>query len=162
MIKDIIVKEIKGKGKGVFALRDFKKGEFIFRSRKGKIIKLIDIPKLSKEKENHINQIAKGVFEVQIPPECYVNHSCNPNTIWKGKSAFAFKSIKNGEELTTDYRISALNEGWRLKCKCGSKNCNGIISGDFFTLSRKLQKTYLPYAPKFIQKEHKRRQLTKE
>jgi len=157
MIKDIIIKETKEKGKGVFALKNFKKEEFIFRSRKGKIIKLKDIPKLPPEKQEHINQIEKGVFEVQQSPECYINHSCDPNTVFKGKSAYALKPIKKDEEITTDYRIGALNEGWKMKCKCGSKNCTGIVEGDFFTLLLKLQKKYLPYAPKFIQKEYKRR-----
>ncbi len=157
MIKDVIVKETKEKGKGVFALKNFKKGEFIFRSRKGKIIKSKDFPKLPPEEQEHINQIEKGVFEVQRSPECFINHSCDPNTIFKGKSAYALKSIKKGEEITTDYRISALDEGWKMKCKCGSKNCIGIVEGDFFTLPPILQKKYLSYAPKFIQDEYKKR-----
>ena len=108
MIKDVIIKETKGKGKGVFALRDFKKGEFIFQSRKGKIVKLNDIPKLPKEEQNHINQIAKGVFEVQRSPECYINHSCDPNAASKGKKLIALKTIKKGEEITTDYRVGEI------------------------------------------------------
>jgi hypothetical protein len=35
MITDIIVKEAGVKGKGVFAVRDFSRGEFIFRRRCG-------------------------------------------------------------------------------------------------------------------------------
>jgi hypothetical protein len=35
MITDIVVKETGVKGKGVFALRDFSRGEFIFRRRRG-------------------------------------------------------------------------------------------------------------------------------
>jgi hypothetical protein len=35
MITDIIVKDAGVKGQGVFALRDFAKGEFIFRRRQG-------------------------------------------------------------------------------------------------------------------------------
>ncbi len=30
VIKDIVVRDAGGRGKGVFALRDFRKGEFIF------------------------------------------------------------------------------------------------------------------------------------
>jgi hypothetical protein len=35
MIRDVIVKAAGNKGQGVFALRDFAKGEFIFRRRHG-------------------------------------------------------------------------------------------------------------------------------
>jgi hypothetical protein len=157
MIKDLLVKNIKGKGKGVFSIRNFRKGDFIFRSRKGSIIHPKDIPQLPKEQRNHINQVSKGVFELQCSPECYINHSCNPNTIWKGKTIYAYSAIKKGDELTTDYRIGALNEGWKMKCKCGSKNCMGIVEGDFFTLPYKIQKRYLCFAPDFVQKEYKKR-----
>ena len=157
MIKDVHVKSFGRKGKRVFALRAFKKDEFIFRTRRGRIIKQKDLYKLSKEDQIHLDQIDKGVFEVLPSPQCYINHSCDPNAILKGKSLFALKSIKSGEEITADYRISALNEGWTQKCLCGSKKCEGTIKGDFFTMSEELQKTYLPYAPKFIQEEYKKR-----
>lgn len=38
MITDIVVKEAGIKGKGVFALRDFARGEFIFRRRHGRVV----------------------------------------------------------------------------------------------------------------------------
>jgi len=38
MISDVAVQEAGPKGKGVFARRDFRKGEFIFRRRHGTVI----------------------------------------------------------------------------------------------------------------------------
>jgi hypothetical protein len=38
MITDIVVREAPPKGKGVFALRSFRKGEFIFRCRHGRVV----------------------------------------------------------------------------------------------------------------------------
>ena len=157
MIKDIFIKETKGKGKGVFALRSFKKGEFIFRFKKGKIVKRKDISKLSKEDQEHLNEIIdKDTYEIQRPPERFLNHSCDSNAIAKGRTLFALKLIRKGEEITVDYRINA-HDKQKLKCKCGSKNCTGIVILDFFSLSEKLQKKYLLYAPKFIQEEYNKR-----
>jgi len=47
MITDIAVKAAGVKGKGVFALRDFTEGEFIFRRRHGKVVINRDIGSLT-------------------------------------------------------------------------------------------------------------------
>jgi len=49
MMRDVIVKDAPGKGQGVFALRNFTKGEFIFRRRYGKMVAKGDIARLSEE-----------------------------------------------------------------------------------------------------------------
>jgi hypothetical protein len=38
MITDVVVQDAGGKGKGVFALRNFRPGEFIFRRRHGQVV----------------------------------------------------------------------------------------------------------------------------
>ena len=53
MITDIEVRDASMKGMGVFALRHFDAGEFIFRRRRGKIIANSEIAKLSAEDQRH-------------------------------------------------------------------------------------------------------------
>lgn len=160
MIEDVIVKDAGKKGKGVFALRNFKKGEFIFRGKKGKVIHKKDIPKLSPEERVHLNEIDYNTYEMMRAPERFINHSCNPNSIAKGRSAFALRNIRKGEEITADYRISAFDRN-RWRCYCGSKNYKGWCISDFFTIPEKLQKKYLPYTIKVIREEYNRRHKEK-
>lgn len=156
MIKNVCIKKTKGKGMGVFALKNFKKREPILFFKKGRVIKKNDMNKISKEDKKHLNEIRKGTYEIQRPPERFINHSCNPNSIRKEELLVALKHIRKGEEITVDYRINAY-DNWKMRCKCGSKNCAGIVIGNFFTLPKKLQEKYLPYTLKFIKEEFKKR-----
>lgn len=51
-------------------------------------------------------------------------------------------------------RLNAFG-GERWKCECG--HCSGEIVGDFFSLEPERQRLYLPYAPRFIQREYRLR-----
>ena len=57
MIEDIIVKDAGDKGQGVFALRGFAKGEFIFRRRHGRVVRNRDVALLSKEDQRHLCEL---------------------------------------------------------------------------------------------------------
>ena len=160
MIKDVVVKSTDKKGKGVFALRNFKIGEFIFRSNKGRIVHRKELPKLSNDDRMHLNEIDYDTYEVMWAPGKFLNHSCGPNAISKGSSLLALKSIRRGEEITVDYRINAFDRNkWR--CYCGSKDCKGWCISDFFTIPENLQKKYLPYTIKVIREEYYRRHKRK-
>ena len=82
---NIIIKETKNKDKGVFANKNFKKGEFIFGYDKGKIVTRKDFKKLTEWELVHLDELGDNKFEVMMPPACYVNHSCEPNAIQKGR-----------------------------------------------------------------------------
>ena len=57
------------------------------------------------------------------------NHSCDPNTTYKGLNVMAFRNIKCGEELTLDY-ASFLDENMEpFICHCGTSHCRGLITG---------------------------------
>lgn len=158
LIADMCVNEAGKKGKGVFALRDFAPGELIFRTRRGPLVKRHEIAALSEEDQRHLDEIDRDTYQILPPPACYLNHSCDPNAIGKGLSLYAWKPIKKGEEITTDYRIAGnptTTDRW--PCSCGSSNCRGFVVRNFFTLSEEAQRRYLPYAPKFIREEYKRR-----
>ncbi len=122
---DLIVKKSKINKKGVFAARDFKKGELVLKW---------DISKeLSKEEAENFPEDEKGYvafwdgkYVLQLPPARYVNHSCEPNTFVKDFCDFALRDIKKGEEITSDYAKEP-EPNMNMKCTCGSKNCRGII-----------------------------------
>ena len=97
-----------------------------------------------------------GTSAVLLAPGCYVNHACDPNAMRKGVNVFAWKPIRQGEEITIDYRLNAFGSE-RYDCACGSANCTGSVIGSFFALSEEQQRLYLPYAPKFIRVEYHQR-----
>jgi hypothetical protein len=156
MITDIIVKEAGVKGKGVFAGRNFARGEFIFRRRHGQVVSNDEIALLSEEDQRHLCELDWERSAVLLAPGCYLNHACDPNAMRSGTRVFAWKDIRQNEEITIDYRLNAFSDD-RWDCECGSANCYGFVIGSFFALHEDLQIAYLPYAPKFIQREYRRR-----
>lgn len=126
--KDIIVKESKIHGKGVFANRDFKKGEVVIKYNLKPLTKeeFENLP----EKEKHYTDFHDGSYWLFQIPERYVNHSCDANTKQvinqEIKCDVAIRDIKKGEEITADYSKENV-PGLNMKCNCGSKNCKGII-----------------------------------
>ena len=61
-----------------------------------------------------------------------------------------------GEEITIDYRLNAFG-GERSRCRCGAPSCTGWLVNSFFALDAARQRSYLPYAPAFIQREWRAR-----
>ncbi len=126
MEADIIVKASKIHGMGVFANRNFKKGEIVINYHLQRLTKeeFDHLPK----SERHFTAKENGVIYLFLPPERYVNHSCDPNADpnLKEKFDFAIKDIKKGEEITVDYRKDGVPNR-KMKCNCNSKNCMKII-----------------------------------
>jgi uncharacterized protein len=125
-MEDLIVKDSKIHGNGLFAGRDFKKGEIVVKYNL-KLLTKEEFENLS-EKEKHYTDFQDGKYWLFQVPERFVNHSCDPNTNPDQikRCDVAIKDIKKGEEITTDYskdNIINLN----MKCNCGSKNCRKII-----------------------------------
>ena len=122
-MKDIIIKNSKISGKGVFANRDFKKGEVIV-NHKSKEISLEEYKRLSQKRKKFVGVNGKKYF-IFFPSAKYVNHSCNPNTKVKNNADVAIKNIQKGEEITTYYKDD--DPTFSMVCNCGSKNCRRII-----------------------------------
>jgi len=156
VIGDVAVHDAGRKGKGVFALRDFRKGEFIFRRRHGKVVTVSQIRSLSAEDRRHLCELDRKKSAVLLPPGCFLNHSCEPNAMRSGVKVFAWRAIRRGDEITIDYRLNAFS-GERSSCACGSASCTGTTTLDFFSLDRPTQRRYLPYAPQFIRREYRAR-----
>jgi SET domain len=156
MITDVIIKAAGNKGQGVFALRDFAPGEFIFRRRHGQVVHNDNLHLLSAEDQQHLCELDWEHSAVLLPPGCYLNHACDPNAMRSGVKVFAWQPIAVDDEITIDYRLNAFgDESW--PCTCGSANCTGTIVGSFFAVREDQQRLYLPYAPAFIRAEYRRR-----
>ncbi|MHB1526459.1 MAG: SET domain-containing protein-lysine N-methyltransferase [Candidatus Dormibacteria bacterium] len=155
MIADVEIRDAGTKGSGVFSLRDFPMGAFIFRRRYGRIVANRDIPSLPAVDRVHLCELDFDTSAVLLPPGCYLNHACDPNAMRSGVKVFAWQPIRAGEEITIDYRLNAFG-GDRWTCACGSPGCTGEVVGSFFSLDEDQQRLYLPFAPAFIQLECRR------
>ena len=116
---NIVIKKSKINNKGVFADRDFKKGETVLLW-KPRVISKKEFEELTETNNNYLTTQGGSYFLMQSP-EKFVNHSCEPNTKAINKSDVAIRDIKDGEEITSSYLKPD------SKCNCGSKNCKGII-----------------------------------
>lgn len=110
MRKTIIIKRIPKKGRGVFALRDIKKGEIIesapvltFNTKGRK-----NLEKTSLSHYIYPWRSTRGAALVLGYGSIY-NHSYSPNADWKQNFKTlsmvyrAVKNIKKGEEITVNY-----------------------------------------------------------
>lgn len=82
----------------------------------------------------------------------FLNHSCEANCRIKigcGVLLIAIREINSDEELTINYNASYYDLGnTSFECKCGSKNCCGIVKGykELDSVKRNLiSKEILPY-----------------
>jgi len=125
MPPDIIVKKSKIEGKGVFAARDFKKGEVVVRWDTSKELSKEEAENWP-EKEKKFVAFFGGKYVLELPPARYVNHCCEPNTFVKDFCDVALRDIKKGEEITSDY-AKCPELGMNMRCNCGSKKCRGTI-----------------------------------
>lgn len=121
-MKNVIVRKSKIDGKGVFAQRDFKKGEVVLKWNPKPLTKE-EFEKLPSKKLVYVLRVRRRYFIMQTP-EKYVNYSCQPNMFVKNLCEFAKKNIKKGEELTSDYGNEELDN---FKCRCGSSKCRKNI-----------------------------------
>jgi D-ala D-ala ligase C-terminus/SET domain len=126
-------------GYGIYASRDIRKGEIIFKGE-GKSQRVITKRYVDKnwneEEKLHFRRYAYPVSEELFilwdddPSEwAPQNHSCEPNSMYDGLNEIAIKDIKKGEELTLDY-AQFLDENMEpFQCQCGSSKCRGLIIG---------------------------------
>jgi SET domain-containing protein len=122
---DIVVKESKIQGKGVFASRNFKKGEIVMKWDISRQLTKSEVDKLSENEKRYVAYVDRKYILMQ-PPARYVNHSCDANTYAENFCDIAKRDIKKGEEITGNYAEEDIPEQ-SFECKCGSKNCRKII-----------------------------------
>jgi len=62
-------------------------------------------------------------------PWRFINHSCAPNTVLRGRWFVALKSIGVNESVTYDYNTTEFDLADPFECQCGESRCIGSISG---------------------------------
>lgn len=107
---DIEMKRVPGKGRAIFATRDFKEGEII---ESCPVLKLTPTERKHCEKTllNHYIYPWKSTrsASVVLGYGSIINHSFTPNADWKQNFKTdcmvyrALRSIKKGEEITVNY-----------------------------------------------------------
>ncbi|MBN2422374.1 SET domain-containing protein [Candidatus Woesearchaeota archaeon] len=124
-MSSVIVKDSKIQGRGVFADKDFKKGDIVMKWDASMILTEKEAKKIPARYKKYL-VFFKGKYIMAQYPEKYLNHSCEPNTKEGNLCDIAIRDIKKGEELTTDYSINSPPQ-LKMKCNCKSKKCRKII-----------------------------------
>lgn len=104
-------------GDGLFAGRNFKKGEIVCIWHP-QILSTEEFKHLPERKKHYAWKYGDG-YKLQQEPACYVNFSCNPNTKVVGEADVAIRDIAKGEEITSS------DSGGEIPytCTCGSPQC---------------------------------------
>jgi len=145
-IADIEVRSSGQLGRGVFALRDFKKGDIVIRGVVEKVI----------ENRGEHTFTIHGAHVVLAGPACLVNHSCDPNCrhVFNKSGTFdliARRDIATGEQITHDTSAYEYEvEHFSQKCLCGSENCRGEVKG-WKDLTKEERDSIRDYAIPFLQ-----------
>ncbi len=140
------LRNISGKGEGVFALKEFKAGE------------LVMVGQIEKELEtshSHSSQIGENRHVLHGGLISKVNHCCDPNCGIKENETGAHdfvarRPIAPGEELTFDYAMRNYSvDYFPPECKCGSPKCRGKITG-WKSLPAEIKKEYAGYVAQYL------------
>jgi len=137
----ILLEEVGGKGRGVFAGKDFSGQEEVLEFL-GNIVDVGALADLT-----HALQIGSREFLTASGDiDDYVNHSCSPNcgirSAGKRVILFALKDIAKNDEITFDYSTTQTGGYWSMQCQCGVPQCRGTI-GDFRDLPAAIQQYYI-------------------
>ena len=96
--------------------------------------------------------------DMPLMPQHYVNHSCTPNTGFKGSNFMvAMRDIEAGEEILYDYAmIIASNDDsenyFEMQCECETEQCRKVINEEGW-MDTVLQERYAGYFQYYIEKK---------
>ncbi|MBN1149169.1 MAG: SET domain-containing protein-lysine N-methyltransferase [Anaerolineales bacterium] len=139
-------------GYGVFAARDFRRGELVIRAT-GPVLPYQSMHSIQIDWDRHMKVGS---------PARYLNHSCDPNLgvrscNARGVEFVALRDIQAGEEVTFDYAMTEYrhyprpdpNDEFDLTCHCGSPNCRGRL-GYYSELSDELKVKYRGFIAEYL------------
>lgn len=138
---DVEVRQSPIDGRGVFALRRFRRGETILRWNVATRVPRENLDRLSAEERRYLHPFDESTLLVVQSPERYVNHSCENNSEVRDFSDVAIRDIAPGEEITSDY--GADGAGQSFDCRCGTPSCRGRI-GSPKAMSAAAEESTLP------------------
>jgi uncharacterized protein len=143
-------------GIGTFAIDTIRVGETVIWVSGGIVFSSTEASQVIVEPELY-NQEQIGSDLFLINPKLhhyYINHSCNPNTIYRsGGTQYQFSIIRDvvaQEELTLDYGM--YGEAEIEQCSCGSLHCRGRVTPDDWRIPT-LQERYRGYFPLHIEQQ---------
>jgi hypothetical protein len=128
-------RDVPGKGRGLFAKRNFRKGDPVC-ALTGKLVPGTAAASLTPEERDHCKMNSED--QIIVPDLTTVgghlaNHSCDPNTEYLGDTESgrhdasvlrARKPIQAGSEVTVYYGWEGFQE---VECLCGARHCTGYI-----------------------------------
>ena len=143
-VPPFVVRRSKIQGRGAFATRTIRKGVRIIEYTGERITHEEADVRYDDRAMRHHHTMLFSLDDVYCIDAArvgndarFINHSCAPNceAIQEGDRVFIFalQSIKEGEELTYDYRYEfdrrmRLSEARRVyPCRCGAEACRGTI-----------------------------------
>jgi hypothetical protein len=128
---------------GVFAFREIKRhtviGEARIFTENVDFFPWSEYKKFDKEMQERIKDFCLGTPHGFYMPlnfnhmtiGWHMNHRCNPNVGFNENDDFiVLRDVHKGEELCWDYGMGETNPRFRMKCKCGSSKCRGMITGN--------------------------------
>jgi SET domain-containing protein len=99
---NVIVKPSAIEGLGVFAKREFKKGEVVLMWHPTMLTEE-ELHNIPEDQKKYINTLEDGTSVLMNIPERYTNSSDNPNTHVVGIADVAIQDIPIDEEITSNY-----------------------------------------------------------
>ena len=135
---DLVLKNSKIEGKGVFAKKTIPKGTILFIVNNTSTIQhtRFEVAKFSNRFKKFLKNFGynyNGLIVYDRGIDKFWNHSCNPTCADYNDKMIAIKDIKPGEEITYDYSFDERNEKnsyielMGRACRCGADNCRGKI-----------------------------------
>lgn len=101
---NVIVKPSTIEGFGLFAKREFKKGEVVLVWHPT-ILTKEKLNNMPEDQKRYINILENGTSVLMNVPERYVNSSDKPNIHTVGTTDVAVRDIKINEEITSNYTL---------------------------------------------------------
>jgi SET domain-containing protein len=155
-LENVEVREVSGKGKGLFAKKNFKKGDLIW-------VLYGDTVNYATDYTIPINEFEKVEPRLAMSVGQFMNHSCDPNIHpdKTGRNYLATRDIEQGEELATNYAFLGYDFGGEKTidgkeeisfdkvCHCGSRNCKKILVG-YKGLTKEERKKWKDYVLPFL------------
>lgn len=159
---DLVVGPAGPKGLGLFAARDFDRGEIV-TGFGGHVMSSREFHDLPEHRQVHSLQIAEDLFMVapeDAEPADLFNHSCDPNLGILGSIMLvAMRPIARGEELAFDYAMCDADSYDEFECHCGAANCRGKVTGNDWML-QELQERYRGYFSAYLAQRIEALQMT--
>jgi hypothetical protein len=138
----LVLRQVPGKGRGVFAGRTFRRGEEVLEF----FGDVKDFADLGDDLDHALQVGPRDFMAASGLIDDYVNHSCDPNCGIRNDNGrivlFALRDVPQGEEITFDYSTTQMNNIWGMKCACGTTLCRGEVR-DFVELPATVKARYV-------------------